>query len=522
LQFQYDVKVRHLLYPTLALGVISAIPVDAALAKPAPPRNPVPRRDGQQTRAPAPPRTRSRAAGADLRRCAALYRDERYRRARDCFRALAGRPGQPPSPVLLYALGYCHYQLGEYEAALRRFRQSRARQPRDGDTLFMMGMTQVRLRRHRRALASFRRALELGLQSESPAEARRYVRLLERLMRQAPAVGWLYHAQTGAGFDSHPRLEGRAALSGTSDGSSDEGSGFATLGAGVGYRWRLGRAGRAGRASVHYALHQRLLFHDLSDSVTRQAGRYSVEPPELSLQHHRLGGAGRLRWRLLEAALAVTGELELTGLESFTASLAGLTVAAELTARWHRITWSTLDLSVAPQWALNDAVDYLSGVGLWLEVTQRLRWKRLRAGLSYRFARWWLGALRQDVADCPPGLSCILELPFSHQAHRAQLTLGVRVSSWLRIEGWASVTHRAYAPEATFRDRDRGGDALTIQRVDVLQRYGLRLRFPLGDHLSLHAQYRYALNHSTLTEEETGIDEEYQRHVILAGVRYAR
>jgi hypothetical protein len=177
---------------------------------------------------------------------------------------------------------------------------------------------------------------------------------------------------------------------------------------------------------------------------------------------------------------------------------------------------------VAPQWALDEAVDYLSGVGLWLEAAQRLRWERLRVGLSYRFARWWLGALRQDIAECPPGLSCILELPFSHQAHRAQLSLGVRVASWLRIAGWASVTHRAYVSAATFRDRDRGGDLLSIGRVDVLQRYGLRLRFPLGTHLSLYARYQFALNHSTLTEEETGIDESYQRHVILAGVRYAR
>lgn len=508
---------RYLLYPALAWAVTSAVPVDATPTMPAPRRHPVPRRNGQQTRAFRPPRTRSRAAGAELSRCAALYRDERYGRARDCFRALVERSGPPSSPVMLYALGYCHFQLGEYEAALRRFVQSSARQPRDGDTRFMIGMIRVRLRRYRRALTSFRQALKLGLQSESPPEARRYVRLLERLVRQAPAVGWLYHAQTGAGFDSHPRLEGRAALSGTSDGSSKEGSGFATLGAAVGYRWRIGRSGHT---SVRYVLHQRLLFHDLSDSVTQQAGRYSVEPPELSLQRHALGGTGRLRWRLLEAALAVTGELELTGLKSFTASLAGLTVAAELTARWHRITWSTLALSVAPQWAIDDSVDYLSGVGLWVEVVQRLRWKRLRVGLSYRFARWWLGALRQDAADCPPGVSCILTLPFSHQAHRVQLSLGVRVASWLRIEGWASVTQRAYAPEATFRDQGRGGDILTIQRVDLLQRYDLRLRFPLGEHLSLYASYQFALNYSTLTEKETGIDEEYRRHVILAGVRY--
>ncbi len=456
--------------------------------------------------------------------CVTLYRARRYRAARRCFRALLSKTGSDAQ--ILYAIGYSSYQLGEHRVALGVFRRVLALQPSDGDALFMSGLASAQLRRHRRALSFFRRALKAGLKSESPDEARRHIRLLRRVLASRLASGWLWSLGLTMGYDSHPRLGGSAAYAGTSDGSASEGSGFAALTLGLGYRWlRVLRRRRdgllRGALSWAYRFGQSIVFTDLSRTAGGPGSwRTHDVTGGVSLQTHGVGLVGRLLGQRWDVGLRVGARAELSGLRDFTPLLTGGDLEGDLSVRWHRLTRSHLTVAYYPQRALSSTVGYLTGHGLVTEVRQSLRFRRLRMSVGYGLGVWWLGNVVTPVSECTAGEACGLNVPFANHAHRGEVRLGLRAVSWLNFEARVTVTHRTYWGEGEYRLTT--GGLTEHQRIDLIQQYRLQACFRLFKGLHLTLAYSFARNHSTIDEQSVGIEEGYDRHRVWAGVRYVR
>ncbi len=456
--------------------------------------------------------------------CVAHYRARRYLAARRCFRTLLPKAG--PDAQILYAIGYASYQLREYRVALGAFRRVLLVGPSDGDALFMAGMAAAQLGLHRPALAFFQSALKVGLRSESPAEARRYVRVIRKLLASRVRSGWLYSVALSLGYDTHPRLGGSAAAAGTSDGSSDVGSGFATIAVALGYRWlrplrhRQNRVLR-GALSLEYRLDQVIVFSDLSQTiVSRGAWRFSDVSGGLSLQTHGLGIEARLLGHRWQAGLRVGGHAEFSGLREIAPLLAGGDLEADLTVRWHRLTASHLGLSYYPQRALSAGLDYLTGQGLVSVVGQSLRYKRLRLALSYRLGVWWLGRILTPVIECEANEACGLDVPFSNHEHRGQVRLGVQPIRWLAFDARVAVAHRTYWETGEYRLVS--GGIIERQRIDLIQQVQLEASFRLQRGLHLKLAYGFTRNLSTIDAQTVGIEEGYDRHRIWATLAYRR
>lgn len=464
---------------------------------------------------PSPAAVDQPAPPADLATCVERYRAKQYRGARDCFAALVAA-GDRTAPIR-FALGYCHYQLREHGPAERRFREAVALEPKDGDLRFMHGMALAQQKREAEALAELRRALALGLKSEDPAEARRTIRLLERLLAARPRQGWLTRLTARVGYDSRPRLEGAAAQAGSSDGQSTAGSAVVGIEASLGYRILHGRWGST---TLSYAFHQRLVLSDVLSQGTGRAGRFGTPPPELSLQVHRLRGAFRAAGTRVSGGLQVGGEVELAGLRTFGALVAAVPLEADLQVHWHALTRTRLALGGAWQRALDESVGYLGGGGLWVGLSQHLRWRILTAELGWELGSWWLGTASQPVSDCQAGDPCALEVPYSHLANRVRLALGVRPRPWLALAAGAGLAHRRYRPEARYRSS--AGQEVSLTRVDLTPQVDVALRFRLAKGLWLELAWRYVYNRSTVNEAEVGIEEGYQRHVAELGLAWSR
>ena len=441
---------------------------------------------------------------------AAHYQARRYGQARDCFTGLLAQGSD--AAALRYALGYCHFQLREFPAAQQRFREAVARTPKDGDLRFMLGMTLAQLGREKEARDELRLALRLGLQSEDPAEARRALALLGRILASRPRAGWLLRFGVRAGYDSRPRLEGAAAQAGTSDGETEAGSGVVELDAELGHRWLHGRWGST---SIAYGLRQRIVISDVTSQGAGRAGRAGTPPPELSLHIDRLRLELRASGKRVSGGLRVGGEIELAGLRSFGPLVAALPAEADLRLHLHRLTTTRLALGALGQRSLDPSVEYLSGEGLWFGLSQELQWKRLQAVLGYEIASWWLGTATQPLADCPASEACALETPYTHLAHRLQLSLEVRCLAWLRLRGEAGLAHRTYRPEARYRTL--GGQEITLTRKDLTQQYRALVRFRAAKHLWLELSYRYVASTSSVNQETVGMEEGFDRHVAEFG-----
>jgi len=456
--------------------------------------------------------------------CVAHYRARRYRVARRCFRTLLPKIG--PDAQILYAIGYASYQLREYRVAQGAFHRVLLVSPADGDALFMAGLAAAQLGRHRQALEFILRGLKMGLKSESPAEAHRHVLVLRRLLAARIRSGWLFASSIQLGYDTRPRLGGSAAAAGTSDGSTDEGSGFAAITLGLGYRWlhslrrRRDRVLR-GALSLSYRFAQVVVFSDLVQSSSGRGGWQSGDNTGgLSLQTHGLALDARLLGHRWEAGLRVGGLAELSGLRDFAPLLVGGSVEADATLRWHQLTGSHLAVSFYPQRALAAGLDYLTGQGIVGELSQSLHYQRLRVALGYRLSVWWLGRLVTPVADCAAGEACGLDLPFSNHVHRGQLHLGVRATRWLRFDARVAVAHRTYEKAGQYRLANGG---ITEQRrLDLIQQYRLRAIFRVHKGLDLSVVYGFTRCQSTIDVESAGIDEGYDRHRISASLSYRR
>lgn len=453
--------------------------------------------------------------------CVAHYRARRYRAARRCFRGLLPRTG--PDAQILYAIGYASYQLREHRAALGAFQRVLLLRPADGDALFMAGLARLQLGHHRRALGLFRRALQAGLKSESPAEARRYVRMLRAVLASRLRSGWLWAVSLRLGYDTHPRLGGSAAAAGTSDGSTAEGSGFSSMGFGVGYRWLRALRRRPnhvlrGALSVGYRFHQLVVFSDLEQQVIGRSWRMVDVTGGLSLQTHALGLEARLLGGRWQAGLRLGGHVELSGLQDMSPLLAGGDLQADVAVRWHPVTTSHLEVRYSPQGALSSGMDYLTGHGLVSELRQSLRYKRFRASVGYRLGVWWLGRLVTPETDCEAGEPCGLDIPYSNHVHLGQLRLGLRAARWLNLDGALSVAHRTYWDPGLYRPAFEG--PVELQRIDLIQDYRLSVRFQVRKGMHLALAYSFTRNRSTIDEESVGIEEGYYRHRIWASFAY--
>jgi tetratricopeptide (TPR) repeat protein len=456
--------------------------------------------------------------------CVVHYRARRYRAARRCFQTLLPTTG--PDAQIQYAIGYASYQLREYRVALGVFRRVLLVGPADGDALFMAGMSGAQLGRHRLALGFFLGALKAGLRNESPVEARRYVRMLRKVLTGRLRSGWLFTTSLSLGYDTHPRLGGSAATAGTSDGSSDVGSGFATIVLGLGYRWlrplrRYDNHVLRGALSLEYRLDQVIVFSDLSQTVVgRGAWRFSDVTGGLSLQTHGIGMEARLLGRRWQAGLRMGGRVELSGLRDFSWLIAGGDVEADLTVRWHALTSSHLAFSYYPQRALSPGLDYLTGHGIVSLVGQSLRYKRLRMALGYRLGVWWLGRILTPIAECEANEACGVDVPFSNHEHRGQVRLGVQATRWLAMDARVALAHRTYPETGLYRLAS--GGLVERQRIDLIQMYRVEATFRLHRGLRLKLAYGFTRNLSTIDVQTVGIDEGYDRHRIWATLAYRR
>lgn len=451
----------------------------------------------------------------DLHLCAEHYQAGRHAQARDCYSHVLTQAGG--SAPIFFALGYCHYRLGEHALAERRFRESIALEPQDGDARFMRALALAHLRREREAVAELKRALALGLVSEDPKEARRTLLLLERVIAARPNKGWLYRLVVRIGYDSRPRLEGSAAVAGASDGEDASPTGLMALEADLGYRFLHGRWGST---SLSYGLHQRLVLSDVLARDSSQVGRFGTPAPELSLQVHRARVELRATGRVLSGGLRAGGELELAGLRSFGPFIVALPLEGDLRAQWHPLTHTRLTLGGAWQWALNPAVAHLGGGGLVGGLEQHLRWQRLTGLVRYELGSWWLGSATQDMVACPPQEACVLLAPYAHLAHRLRLGLKVRCLKWLTAVVEAGFGHRAYRPHGRYRTA--GNRDVSLARVDLTQDYRIALRFSLMVRLWLELGYQFIGNHSTVNQETAGVEEGYRRHLVELGLRFER
>ena len=113
--------------------------------------------------------TKNERSPDSIERCARLYRGKRYASARTCFEVLA--KADPQNPLFSFALGYCHYRLGDYQKAETWFKRSVEHNPKDGDARFMLGSILARLHRYPEALTQLRLAMRLGMETENPARA---------------------------------------------------------------------------------------------------------------------------------------------------------------------------------------------------------------------------------------------------------------------------------------------------------------------------------------------------------------
>ncbi len=456
-----------------------------------------------------PPPRRARQAAPPLLRCVTAYRAKRYGEALICFRARLAQDGA--SADLLYATAYAAYQVRRYKEARRLLRRAHRLRPRDGDTLFMLGLTEARLGDYDEATGHLRTALAVGMQSERPREARRVLGQLAALRKARPRSGWLIRGTLALGYDSHPHLTGIAASSGTSDSASAQGSGYAALTAGLGYRW----VHRHGATLLDYRFHQWLVFTDLYGQQSATPGRRPAatgEQTRLSFQSHRLGLEHRQSGRHWTFSAAGTGRLELVGLRPIDLQAVGGTFQVEGGGLWHRLTSTYLGLGYAPQRAVDSEVSYLTGHGLQLWVEQRLHLgSRFRVALRYRFGKWWLGTLTQT---CDSSVPCAVRVPFSHQEHRAGLTLRARLARWFTVRGAAQVLHRIYDEPGEYLPV--GGTTVSRRRIDTAGIYSLELEFRLRAWCRLGLSYSFTHNHSTIDEASTGIEESYHRHVAEA------
>ncbi len=460
-----------------------------------------------------------------IQRCVGSYRAKEYREARACFTQLVEAHG--PSAEVLYAIAYSDYQLGEYTRAAAEFERALVASPKDGDAIFMLAMARAHMGQHQIALDLFRDALEIGLTTEDPAEARRHIRTLSRLLAQRLRKGWVFDADVSAGYDSNPRPTGGAAAASTSYGTEPEGSGFAFADLDFEHRWpHSTRPGQrlGGLTAAGYRLTQYLLFSDLASTVSPGPGihsRWQDTFSDMSLQTHTAYLYSRIPHGAWTGRLHASGSVELSGLRDFGPLLAAAYASPELEYAWNRRTTSHLAAGYSPQTALDEDLDYLSGHGLFAEVSQSARWgSAVEVSVSYRVAAWWLGTFAQSATECTGEEPCALTVPYSNHLHRPSLSVDLTSSSGLALGGELALERRVYWDESLYRLST--GVQVAEERRDLAVSAAAVARIPAGKNLRFVIEAEYTHNRSTIDEETTGIEEGFDRFAISAGLSYRK
>ncbi len=449
----------------------------------------------------------------ELATCADLYRRKRYHRARDCFEALVRR--RPDSALLVFALGYCHYQLRAYRQALKWFQRAHRLSARDGDIVFMLGVTLARLGRNEEALEALRLSLELGLDGEDPEEARSLISLLRRLRDKGDGSGWRFLVALDAGYDSHPRLEGFADQAGTSLGTVSSGSAVTALDLQVGYGFQVSPRLLL---SPRYRFSEWIVWRDLSSDGRRLGEPHGGASLELSLQRHRAVLTSRFQGRRWWIDAVLRADVEIAGLRRLALSYGAFGGELAAAILWHEWTSTNGGLGLQSGRALDPGLAYLDGTTLWGTVVQEISWKMLHVAIGYRFSKAWLGMMEQPAADCPARQACVLRQPFSHQAHRGFVQARFQPCSWLLVDAFGHLTWRHYEAASVLTE---GGVESRSERRDFVQAYGLALSFHLWNQVDLRIRYSYRRQASFFTQMESGIEDNYSRHQVLGGVRYA-
>jgi len=452
--------------------------------------------------------------------CAGYYAQEKYEKALECFSALIRREGESSVPILLYAAGYSAYQIGRYDTAFRLFSRLAEKTPQKGDVFFMIGMTEFRRKRYKKARIYINRGLKMGLKDEDPEEARETLKLIERFLASARRRRLQYRASVSFGYDSRPRVSGAAFDGRTNTWSSTESSFFFDISALLGYRWEEGHFEdmHVFTGGVYYGFAELLFLSDFQETeLVRRMSRDS-EPAPLSLQVHRVFSSLGYRYKNFGLALSVEGFFELRGVTPIEPFTLGAKVALEGIWGWSPKMQSRLKIQAVPQRALLESYGYLSGTSLSLMGSHRYKpvsWLRLDVG--YQYSRWWLGDFAIDRRDCFTDDSCLLRSSYSSNIHGGDLGFAVQPFAWWQIEAKAGFRHVRFVHPAVFLVNSR---EVEKRRSDIWHRYGMWSDFRFAKSWWIGVGYFLECNHSNITPESTKMDENYVRHIIETRIRY--
>jgi hypothetical protein len=241
----------------------------------------------------------------------------------------------------------------------------------------------------------------------------------------------------------------------------------------------------------------------------------------MSLQTHMAYLNTRIPRGAWTARMRASGSVELSGLREFGPLLAAAYASPELEYAWTRHTSSHLAAGYSPQTALDDDLDYLSGHGLFAEVSQSARWgSAVEVSVSYRLAGWWLGTFAQSATDCSGEEPCVLSVPYSNHLHRPAISLDLTSSSGLALGGELALERRVYWDESLYRLST--GVQVEEERRDLAVSAAVVARIPAGKNLRFVIDAEYTHNRSTIDEETTGIEEGFDRFEVSAGLSYRK
>ncbi len=452
--------------------------------------------------------------------CAGYYAKEEYTKALECFGALIRREGEGSSPILLYAAGYSAYQIGRYDTAFRLFNRLAEKTPQQGDVFFMIGMTEFRRRRYKKARIYIRHGLKRGLDNEDPKEARDTLKLIDRILASERRRGLRYRASVSFGYDSRPRISGAAFDGRTNTWSSTESSFFFDISALAGYRWEEGYIEdlHVFFGGVYYGFAELLFLSDFQETELARRMSRDVEPAPLSLQVHRVFSSLGYRYKNAALVLSVEGFFELRGVTPIEPFTLGAKFTLEGIWGWSSKMQSRLKIKAVPQRALLESYGYLSGTSFSLMGRHRYKlisWLLLDIG--YQYSRWWLGDFAIDRRDCFTDDSCLLRSSYSSDIHGGDMGFVVQPLEWWKIEAKAGFRHVRFVHPSVFLVNSR---EVEKRRSDLWHRYGMWSDFRFAKSWWIGVGYFLECNHSNITPESTKMDENYVRHVIETRISY--
>ena len=451
--------------------------------------------------------------------CAEHYRKERYEQALRCFGLLADHFGS--SLILLYAQGYAAYQAGLFEKALGFFSTIVEQDPNNGDALFMVGMTELRRKKHKAAQQALKQALAVGLKKEDPEEAKKTLELIKKILEQKKPHRFNLNIRLSGGFDTRPRVSGSAFDARSNTWNAIEETFFFDIQVSFRYSWKhtLKKEKQILSGDADYRFNQVLFYSDFKTVDEPRRMRRDSDPFPLSLQTHQIGSSLKYRHDKLAATLSIQGGLELSGVNPPELFTVYATTSLKGKWDWTSYTSSEISFGVTPRKALNTDYDYLSGHTLQIGGIQHFKLhSRVFLSPAYHYTRRKLGIFQINRRDCPLDDGCLLQSSFSSETHGGTATLTAKPFDRWIIRTQAGLHHTRFINPSRYLSNT--GEILLIRR-DLLYQHELQFDFRVARSWHIGIAWFFEYNHSNIRPETTGWDENYHRHIIKIQTHYS-